>query len=52
MQQQSKSPQSMHFVLPGVTPAGFVIEDAAEEGRTKRTGETMLDDAEWLHMAL
>ena len=38
MQQHSKSPQSMHLVLPGSMPAGFKMEEAAEEvGREKLT---------------
>lgn len=39
IQQHSKSPQSMHFVLPGSMPAGLRIDEAAEEvdGREKLT---------------
>ena len=38
MQQHSKSPQSMHLLLPGSMPAGLRTDEAAEEGRVKLRG--------------
>ena len=38
MQQHSYPSHSIHFVLPGSLPAGLMIEEALEEGRTKLTG--------------
>lgn len=39
IQQHSKSPQSIHFVLPGSMPAGFKMEEAVVDGREKLTRE-------------
>lgn len=50
MQQHSKSPQSMHFVRPGLTPAGFAMEEPAEEGRAKRMGDARVRDPVLLHI--
>lgn len=48
-QQHSKSPQSMHLVLPGSMPAGFRMEEVEEEGRMKLSGEEVRG-SEGLHI--
>lgn len=44
IQQHSKSPQSIHFVLPGSMPAGFKMEEAVMDGREKLTREVEVEE--------